>query len=376
MPPLGLGNIKPMPPTFAEFFAGAGMVRAALEPAGWQCVFANDIDPKKAKSYQANWETTTSVLRIGDVNTLKSEDIATADLIWGSFPCQDLSLAGAKAGLSGTRSGAFYPFWSLIKTLVETGRGPKILAIENVIGTLSAHQGQVFSLICQAFDAIGYVYGALIIDAARFVPQSRPRLFVIAVRPDIPIAPDLLSNQPRLPFHPPLLHRAVPPPQHWRWWKLPPPPPRPQNFIDILEDQAQWHSPQETQALLAMMSPLQHAKVQAMQALGSPKVGGIYKRTRVEQGKKYQRAEVRFDDIAGCLRTPAGGSSRQLLLLIEGDRLRTRLISPRETARLMGLPDHYILASRANDSYHLMGDGVVVPVVQHLDQHLFRPLLA
>jgi DNA (cytosine-5)-methyltransferase 1 len=370
----GLENIKPMPPTFAEFFAGAGMVRAALEPAGWQCVFANDIDPKKAKSYQANWETTTSVLHIGDVNTLQANAIPTADLIWGSFPCQDLSLAGTQAGLSGTRSGAFYPFWSLIQTLVETGRGPKILAIENVIGTLSAQKGQGFSLICQAFDAIGYVYGALIIDASLFVPQSRPRLFVIAVRPDIFIVPHLLSDQPLLPFHPPLLQRASPPTHHW--WKLPLPPPRPQNFIDILEDRVQWHSPQQTHALLSMMSPHQRAKVQAMQALGIPKVGGIYKRTRVEQGQKYQRAEVRFDDIAGCLRTPAGGSSRQLLLLVEGERLRTRLISPRETARLMGLPDHYILASRANDSYHLMGDGVVVPVVQYLDQHLFRPLLA
>jgi DNA (cytosine-5)-methyltransferase 1 len=69
-------------------------------------------------------------------------------------------------------------------------------------------------------------------------------------------------------------------------------------------------------------------------------VGGVYKRTRQdEEGNRAQRAEIRFDDMAGCLRTPVGGSSRQSIMIVEGDSVRSRLLAPREAARLMGLPD-------------------------------------
>ena len=89
-----------------------------------------------------------------------------------------------------------------------------------------------------------------------------------------------------------------------------------------------------------------------------------------------QRAELRFDGMAGCLRTPGGGSSRQLLLIVEGAQVRTRVLSPREGARLMGLPDTYRLPARATAALHLVGDGVAVPVVRHLAERLLEPLLA
>jgi len=105
-------------------------------------------------------------------------------------------------------------------------------------------------------------------------------------------------------------------------------------------------------------------------------VGGVYKRTRRDEyGRKAQRAEIRFDDVAGCLRTPAGGSSRQVIVVVEGSSVRARLISSRETARLMGLRDSYKLPRNYNEAYHLTGDGVVVPVVRHLRKFIFEPLL-
>jgi DNA (cytosine-5)-methyltransferase 1 len=106
-------------------------------------------------------------------------------------------------------------------------------------------------------------------------------------------------------------------------------------------------------------------------------VGCVYRRTRRDaEGRRQQRAEVRFDGLAGCLRTPAGGSSRQTLLIAQGGTARSRLISARETARLMGLPDDYRLPARYNEAYHLTGDGVSVDAVRWLRQHLFEPLLA
>src|SRR4051794_17161968 len=90
---------------FYEFFAGGEMARAGLGD-GWTCTFANDFDFKKAAAYQSNWGADD--LHVDDIRQVKLQQLdGTADLAWGSFPCQDLSLAGSGAGLKGERSGTF-----------------------------------------------------------------------------------------------------------------------------------------------------------------------------------------------------------------------------------------------------------------------------
>ncbi|MEG2314333.1 DNA cytosine methyltransferase [Brevundimonas sp.] len=370
-------------PRFYEFFAGGGMVRQGLG-AGWDCTFANDFDAKKGFSYQANWGT-DGELNVGDIRNLVSADLpAQADMCWGSFPCQDLSLAGWGKGLAGERSGTFHTFWSLIQQLKAEGRAPSLVAVENVCGALTSRGGADFVRICTTFAEAGYRFGALVINADLFVPQSRPRLFVIGIPQTLAISEELVSPEPIAPFHTASLRRAtLALPEEVRanmvWWNLPTPPRRPLDFVDIIEDRpkgVEWHSADETRALLAKMSDVNLAKVTAAKRAGRRMVGGIYKRTRrLADGTKVQRAEVRFDDVAGCLRTPSGGSSRQIIMVVDGRRIRSRLISPRETARLMGLPDQYRLPKNYNDAYHLTGDGVAVPVVGHLARHLFEPLL-
>jgi DNA (cytosine-5)-methyltransferase 1 len=365
-------------PDFYEFFAGGGMARTGLGP-GWTCRFANDFDPKKAAAYRENFGA--AGLRVGDVAEVSAGDLPGAvDLAWGSFPCQDLSLAGAGAGLAGARSGAFYPFWRLMEDLGREGRGPTIVAVENVCGALTSHDGRDFAAIVQTFARSGYRAGALVINAELFVPQSRPRLFVVGVRANAEIPARLLASGPQAPFHTTALQRAA---AHVSepllWWRLPEPPARKLSLADVIEDAPEgvdWHAPEETERLLALMSPLNLQKVEAARAAGERKVGGVYRRTRRNHnGAKVQRAEVRFDEVSGCLRTPAGGSSRQMIMVVEGPRVRTRLISARETARLMGLPEDYRLPRSYNDAYHLTGDGVAVDVVRHLARHLFEPIV-
>ncbi|EKQ63577.1 cytosine methyltransferase [Xanthomonas campestris pv. leeana] len=370
-------------PNFYEFFAGGGMARAGLG-SDWNCLFANDFDHKKGMAYQTNWGT-GGELKVGDVNAVTLDDLPDiADLVWGSFPCQDLSLAGGGAGLRGERSGTFYPFWNVIKGLIASGRAPKIVALENVLGTLTSHKGEDFEAICKTFADAGYRYGALVINASHFVPQSRPRLFVIGVRSDVEIDPALLSPGPLEPFHTKGLRKAVEGVslqvrENLVWWNIPTPCHRSSTFADLIEEDptgVSWHTPAETKKLLSMMSATNLAKVNAAKRAERRMVGGVYKRTRLdENGVKVQRAEVRFDDIAGCLRTPAGGSSRQTIIVIDGKKVRSRLISTRETARLMGLADDYKLPKNYNEAYHLTGDGVAVPVVRHLAHHIFEPLL-
>jgi len=369
---------------FFEFFAGGGMVRAGLGGAKWRCRFANDFDHKKSAVYRRNWGD--GILKTADVRTLATKDMpGDVDLAWASFPCQDLSLAGGGAGLKGDRSGTFWPFWSLMKDLIAEGRPPRIIALENVCGTLTSHEGKDFAAICSTFERAGYVFGAVVIDAALFVPQSRPRLFMIGVRSDVEISAALTQSQASPLWHTRALRTALDNTpakvrENWIWWSLPEPPRRNTSFADLVEDNpsdVKWHTPAETRRLLAMMSDVNRAKLDAAKRAKRRLVGAIYKRTRLDEaGRKVQRAEIRFDDVAGCLRTPAGGSSRQTIMLIEGKKVRSRLLSPREAARLMGLPEEYVLPNNYNEAYHLAGDGVAVPVVSFLATHIFEPILA
>ncbi|MGV0953270.1 MAG: DNA cytosine methyltransferase [Fluviibacter sp.] len=371
-------------PTFYEFFAGAGMARAGLG-AGWECLFANEFDIKKSAIYRKNWED-KHALKTADIATLKISDLPEyADLVWGSFPCQDLSLAGAGAGLKGERSGTFWPFWKLMQGLMAADRAPKIIVLENVLGTLSSHEGKDFAAICTAFAKAGYFHGAVVVDAVHFVPQSRPRLFVIGIHQELAGAAGALTERTSInQWHPKALlnaHAKLPSKvrEKWLWWNPLNPSPREISLADIIEDVpvgVEWHTQAETTRLLDMMSEVNLSKVKVAKAAGKRMVGTVYKRTRRDEfGRKVQRAEIRFDDVAGCLRTPAGGSSRQLIVVVEGKNVRSRLISPRETARLMGLPDSYALPENYNEAYHLTGDGVAVPVVRHLTQNIFEPLL-
>lgn len=368
-------------PDFYEFFAGGGMVRAGLGP-NWHCVFANDFDQKKGRIYQANWGD--DALKIADIRTLTPDDIpGQADLAWASFPCQDLSLAGGGAGLKGDRSGTFWPFWELMKGLVEESRPPRMIVLENVCGTLTSHNGKDFDSLCKAVQELGYSAGALVVDAALFVPQSRPRLFIVCVHSEIPAPSCCLSDEPIQLWHGRVIrgHAKLSPEakQKWLWWRLPTPAERTVTFADVIEQNpgdVQWFTRAERDRLISKMSEVNRAKLQEAKSEGRRMVGGVYRRTRENEfGQKVQRAEIRFDDVSGCLRTPAGGSSRQIIVVVEGAAVGARLISSRETARLMGLPDTYTLPQNYNEAYHLTGDGVVVPVVRHLAKHIFEPVL-
>ncbi|MBV8473798.1 MAG: DNA cytosine methyltransferase, partial [Hyphomicrobiales bacterium] len=339
----------------------------------------------------ANWGRDD--IRLADVATLTLADLParTLDLAWASFPCQDLSLAGDYRGLGRdgdgavTRSGTFWPFWRLMRALAREGRAPRSIVLENVYGCLTSHEGRDFAAIASALAEADYRFGALVIDAAHFVPQSRPRVFFVAVQKGESIPSDLIAREPTEAWSPGALLRAyagvsAAAKRNWAWWSLPLPAPRSHGFAALIEEDpvgVDWHSAEQTTHLLGLMTPVHTAKVARAKQAGRRTVGAVYRRTRADaDGVKRQRAEVRFDDMAGCLRTPAGGSSRQTILVVEGEKVRSRLLSPREAARLMGLADSYKLPLRYNDAYHVCGDGVCAPVVRHVAAAILEPILA
>ena len=340
----------------------------------WRCSFANDFDPVKAATYRANFADAAKHFHEGDVWALSADDLpGCADLAWASSPCQDFSLAGARAGLAGGRSSAFFGFWRLMEALVDAGRAPRLIVIENVIGLLTSNGGADFAALGAALTLRGYRFGALEIDAACRLPQSRPRVFVVATR-DPP--PALIGESA---FHTRAVRAAYAAlPQtvaaNWVWWRLVAPPRRNTDLAALLEpDEAvAWHSPARTARLLELMAPRHRARITVRP---NRAVGAVFRRTRLEDGVSVQRAEVRFDGLAGCLRTPRGGSSRQAIVVIENGVVRSRLLTPREAARLMGLPDSYRLPATVTAALHVTGDGVAVPVVRWLAQELLEPLL-
>ena len=363
-------------PNFFEFFAGGGMARAGLGES-WNCTFANDFSEHKANSYRKNWGD--DHLLVEDINKIPVSVLpGHADLAWASFPCQDLSLAGNGAGLKGERSGTFWGFWKLVQNLKKQGRKPSMIVLENVYGTLTSHDGKDFEAIAKSVAGDGYNFGAVVVDAVHFVPQSRPRVFIICIDENLTIPRGIVCERPSPAWHPDKVicaFNSLPKKvkNKWKWWRMAEPTQQLTTLDDIIEDEPRgviWNTKKETQRILNMMTPLNREKVITAQNSGRVQVGTIYKRTR----EGIQRAEVRFDGVAGCLRTPGGGSSRQTIMVVDGDQIRSRLISPREAARLMGLPENYILPTKYNEAYHLVGDGVVVPVVAHINQNILLPI--
>ena len=362
---------------FLEFFAGGGMARAGLEPQ-WKSVWANDFSAAKASAYQKNWGL--GELYVGDVAQVDSESLPWAHMVWGSFPCQDLSAAGNRSGIGResdshfTRSGSFWPFWKLVEQ-----NTPPIVVLENVEGALKANGGADFRALCFALRRAGYRYGPMILDAVHWLPQSRKRLFIVAVHERTNIPGHLVTSGPDAFCQPNSIvqaHRDLDEfmKARWIWWALTPPVGRRVEVECLINSDGdrwvQWDPPAKTRYILSLMNDLHARKVEQAMQMRRRVIGFAYRRTR--NGK--QQAEVRFDGVAGCLRTASGGSSKQIVVEVFDNRVRTRLLSPREAARLQGLPDTYWLPDDYNEAYDLVGDGLSVPVVRFLGEQLLTPL--
>jgi DNA (cytosine-5)-methyltransferase 1 len=373
---------------FYEFFAGGGMVRAGLG-AKWACAFANDYDRLKANTYIRNFGDAKFVF--GDIHGVEVEGVpGRVDLAWASFPCQDLSCAGAGKGigqagrLARTRSGTFWPFVALMRALKAKRRAPKIIVLENVLGLLTTSSGADFRSVAEALCGLGYRVGAVVVDAKHFVPQSRPRLFVVGVSRRISLPRGLKSAGPAAPWHPEMLTkvwRDLPARIRGQWMWLDPgaPPMLQKTLADIVSDRpadAEWHTPAQTRRLISLMSPIHRRKLRDAKRAGTRKVATLFLRMRPENGRNRQRAEISFGDVAGCLRTPRGGGSRPRVLVVRGGEVRSRLLSPREAASLMGLRSRYWLPEAYEAAFQVLGDGVVVPAVRFMRDRILEPILA
>ena len=362
------------------------MARSGLGD-GWNCLFANDMDRVKAATYIKNWGGSHFDGR--DIHDVKIEDLkGNGDLAWASFPCQDLSVAGNGLGIGNldsegsTRSGALWPFLELINGLRQGSRQPPLLVLENVVGLLSLEGGRDFAAICSRLGEIGYRYGAVIIDTKHFLPQSRPRVFIIAVLREIAIPDNLDYGMATESWHPPTLMRSYrslsqQAQADWIWWDLGSVPTLKQNALQSLIqfEGVEWHTSEETQQIISRMTPIHVARLEKAKAANIASIGSLYYRMRREGSVNKQRAEITFSDVLGCLRTPRGGGSRSRIIVAGNGEVKTRLLSIREAAALMGLETTYVLPEAYQHAFKVIGDGVAVPPVRFLAERLLEPLI-
>ncbi|WP_254910031.1 DNA cytosine methyltransferase [Micromonospora sp. NBS 11-29] len=358
-------------PTAAEFFAGIGLVRLGLEQAGLSVVWSNDIEPAKQEMYEGHFgKDDGHVFKPGDVGKVKGSDMpSNLALAWASFPCTDLSLAGWRRGLSGSESSTFWGFTNVLDEMGQDAR-PPVVALENVVGFATSHGGEDLATAIRELNRLGYSADVLTLDARRFVPQSRPRLFVIGALnppadepvPNSELRPDWLLA----PFGDPSLrtHRA----------KLPtPPPPLTSGLSDLVEQVAPdgWWEEKRRDAFLGSLSPMQAERLEKLKAQANVTYRTAYRRTR--NGKPTW--EIRPDDISGCLRTARGGSSKQAVVEVGNGAVRVRWMTPLEYARLMGAGNYTLDNLRSNQVLFGFGDAVCVPVVSWLAKHYLVPLV-
>lgn len=347
----------------AEFFAGIGLARIGLERSGAEVVWANDFDADKAALYAGQFGSDHMVE--GSIEDVNGDSLPDVDLAWSSFPCTDLSVAGNRKGLAGAASGTFWQFTRVISEMGE--RKPAVIALENVVGFATSHGGDDLSAAIQALNELGYSADVLALDARRFVPQSRPRMFIVAA-----LEPPADAPEPHSDLRPDWLQAAYGDPslRTHRAALAAPPAPLTTGLSGLIERQAEWWDEVRTEAFLSSLSEIQAERLEVLRRGRTVSYRTAYRRTR--QG--VARWEVRADDISGCLRTARGGSSKQAVVRAGRGSVRVRWMTPREYARLMGAPDYRLEGARTLQALFGFGDAVAVPAVAWLAENYLVPL--
>ena len=164
--------------TFLDFFSGVGGFRHGLELAGMKCVGFCEKDKFARKSYEAMYDTKGEWFH-DDITTIDSTRIPKADLWCAGSPCQNVSIAGKRAGLYGERSGLFFTFVELIKSQKEEDK-PEWVLLENVKGLLSSGGGRDYLDYLSILDEAGYDLEWQVFNSKDYgVPQNRERIYTL-----------------------------------------------------------------------------------------------------------------------------------------------------------------------------------------------------
>ncbi len=381
---MSLKQTKNKEKTVADFFAGIGLVTMGLEKAGWKTVYALDYEKDKATAYENHFGA--GHYHVSDIAAVKGEDVPDVTLAHASFPCTDLSVAGARGGIHAGESSAFWHFLRILKEVRATrgdGRPPCVL-IENVEGLLSSNEGKDLRAVLSSLNDLGYLVDLMMVNGANFVPQSRVRIFVVGVHNSIVdvagLTTDVLSQQHNLgssDARPEKITNYISENSDLKWYfhSLPNLPQREISLEEIVDPEAEWWESERTEYLYNQMHDRHKLILDTKKNESRYSYFTVFRRMRTRNGKSLSTAELRTDGIAGCLRTPKGGSARQIIVRAGRGRVDARLINGKEAARLMGADEFKINPELSlNDVLFGFGDAVCVPVLEWIGKNYLNTI--
>ncbi len=367
-----------VPKTYFDLFAGIGLVDYALDQNSWELTVAVDYDQKKKNIYANHFKDQVDRYRLINVYDLKPHDIPETYLGHASFPCTDVSHAGARKGVrDGEQSSAIDSVIGLLYAKKIKDR-PRILLTENVKGLLTSNNGEDIRYLLKHYNNLGYSNDILIVDAKYFVPQSRQRVFIISFQKGI--VPKELTKEsvaeswmrPKIVIDTICRNLDL----DWTFLQNKPEPDRDPDLSEIIdqEDHMFWEE-DRADYLFSQMSEKHQNWILDKLSDKDFHYATAFRRMRVRDGKRQSTAEIRVDGLAGCLRTAKGGSAKQILIRVGKGEYRVRLLNELACARLMGAPDFNISESISRNDYLFgFGDAVCSQAIKWIDDSFLTPI--
>lgn len=305
-----------------DLFSGTGAFSKVAEKYGMNVVFANDYEPNSKKIYDLNFN---HKLTLGDINEIDLKDIPKMDLLTGGFPCQPFSISGEKKGFEDVRSNVFFKIMEIIKEYK-----PRFVILENVKNLTSHDKGNTFMTIQSQIEYLDYKIKYKILDTKKItnIPQNRERIYIVCFRDD--------------------------------------------------SDYNKFSFPEETKEMKQIKDILEEKVDDKYYYSDRYKVWDKVKAAVVKENTVYQyrRHYIRENKNNVCPTLTANmGTGGHNVPLIK-DKKGIRKLTPRECARLQGLPDTYKFPEKMSDNklYKLMGNAVTVNVVDKLFEQLIKLL--
>lgn len=307
--------------TFIDLFAGLGGFRLALESLGAKCVYSNEWDEPAQKVYAKNFGDIPE----GDITQVDEKTIPEHDILCAGFPCQAFSISGKQRGFEDSRGTLFFDVARIVRE-----KKPKVVFMENVKNFATHDNGHTLEVVQATMEQLGYVFYQKVLNAVDYgVPQKRERIYMVCFRKDLEVGK---FSYPK-PFE---LTRHV------------------EDFL--LDDESMLSNLYVDRPDTYMNDTKDEEYSNKTIRLGTVNKGGQGERIYSIKG-----IAITLSAYGGGIFAKTGG------YLVNG---KTRKLHPRESARIMGYPDSYMISDSANQAYKQFGNSVVIDVLQLIAEQI------
>lgn len=307
----------------ASFFAGVGGIDLAFEQAGFEMVYANEIDKSAVETFKANHAT---FIDHRDITQVQSHEIPDFDVMLAGFPCQAFSIAGYRKGFADKGRGDL--FFELVRIILD--KQPLILFLENVKNLVSHDKGKTFDIIKNTLIELGYHIKYQVLNACEYgnIPQNRERIYIVCFK-DKTMADNF--------YFPEKIDLIT-------------------KIEDLLENEqdidSKYFYSEKTPFFNQLVDEIKDAK------------------TLYQWRRQYVRANK--SHVCPTLTANMGtGGHNVPLLNVQGKTTTIRKLTPRECFNFQGFPKDFVLPNLSNANlYKQAGNSVVVPVIYRIAQNI------